>query len=227
METVFTYYGHSTLGLHTAETKLIIDPWFSGNPWVKFSAEDVNADYLLVTHAHGDHLGDTVAIAKRTDATVISNFEICEWLGEQGIKTHSMHLGGDFQFPFGQVKLTTAMHGSSFPDKSYGGNPVGFLITTLHGKKIYLAGDTGLFGDMALIGREGLDLAIIPIGGNYTMGPDDALEAVKLLAPKQVVPIHYNTFEVIKQDPHTWAARVSAETNSEPVVLKPGETVVL
>ena len=102
METVFTYYGHATLGLHTAETKLIIDPWFSGNPWVKFSAEDVNADYLLVTHAHGDHLGDTVAIAKRTDATVISNFEICEWLGEQGIKTHSMHLGGDFQSRLGE-----------------------------------------------------------------------------------------------------------------------------
>jgi L-ascorbate metabolism protein UlaG (beta-lactamase superfamily) len=227
MDTTFTYNGHANLSLETSGYKLLIDPWFTGNPWVKMSADDVVADYLLVTHAHGDHLGQTVEIAKRTGAVVIANSEICKKLGNLGIDVHGMHIGGGHHFPFGYVKLTNAQHGSAFPDGSYGGNPVGFLIKTLDGKTIYLAGDTGLFGDMRMIGEEGLDLAVIPIGDHYTMGPDDALKAVKLLEPKQVVPIHYNTFEVIKQDPQAWKIRVEAETSTKVFVLQPGETLIV
>ena len=153
----------------------------------------------------------------------ISNFEIHNWLMAQGVeRAHPLHIGGGHDFPFGRVKLTIAHHGSGLPDGSYGGNPAGLLLT-LEGKKVYHACDTGLFYDMVLIGEEGLDLAILPIGDNFTMGPDDALRAVKFLEPKVVVPIHYDTFEVIEQDPHTFAARVEAETSAKCVVLRPGD----
>ncbi len=173
MSNILTWYGHATLGLETGGFKLLIDPFFSGNPAATVKPEEVSADYILVTHGHGDHVGDTVAIAKRTGATAISNAEISGWLGKQGVKeTHAQHIGGGFKYPFGYLKLTMALHGSALPDGSNGGNPAGFLLTTNDGKKIYIAGDTGLFGDMKLIGEEGLDVAVIPIGDNYTMGPD-------------------------------------------------------
>ena len=172
-------------------------------------------------------MGDTVEIAKRTGATVISNFEICNWLSAKGIKTHGQHLGGGCKHPFGYLKLTLALHGSGLPDGSYGGNPVGFLLTTPDQHKIYMAGDTGLFGDMQLIGDEGLYLAVIPIGDNYTMGPADALLAVKMLKPKHVIPIHYNTFDLIRQDPAAWKEKVEAETGAVVHVLKPGDTFPL
>lgn len=218
-----TWYGHATLGLETGGYKLLIDPFFSGNPAASTTEDKVTADFILVTHGHGDHVGDTVAIARRSGALVISNYEIATWLGEKGVqKTHAQHIGGGFHHPFGYLKLTQALHGSALPDGSYGGNPAGFLLTTLEGKKIYLAGDTGLFGDMALIGDEGLDLAVLPIGDNFTMGPEDALRAVKLLRPKNVIPIHFGTFGVIDQDAGTWASRVKAESGAEVHVLKPG-----
>ena len=187
----------------------------------------MQADYILVSHGHGDHVGDTLAIAKRTGATVISNAEIAGWLKKQGVKTHAQHLGGGFKHPFGYLKLTLAIHGSGLPDGTYGGNPAGFLLTTNHGKKIYMACDTGLFGDMRLIGEEGLDLAVLPIGDNYTMGPDDALRAVKLLQPKVVTPIHFNTWDLITQDPHAWAQRVEKETGARVHILRPGESLTL
>jgi L-ascorbate metabolism protein UlaG (beta-lactamase superfamily) len=169
-----------------------------------------------------------VAIAKRTGATVITNFEISNWLQGQGIENvHPQHIGGGFTYPFGYLKLTIAHHGSALPDGSYGGNPAGVLITTRDGKKVYFACDTGLFSSMKLYGDEGLDLAVLPIGDNFTMGPDDALRAVKLLTPTHVIPVHYSTWELIEQDPHAWAARVESETDSHPVVLKPGETFEL
>lgn len=185
-------------------------------------ADSVQADYILVTHGHGDHVGDTIAIAKRTGATVISNAEICGWLGKQGVKTHGQHLGGGFTYPFGYLKMTYALHGSALPDGSYGGNPGGFLLTTPDDHKLYIAGDTGLFGDMQLIGAGGLDLAVLPIGDNYTMGPVDALQAVKYLQPKVVLPIHYNTFDLIKQDASAWAVLVEKETSTQVKILQPG-----
>jgi len=225
MSNKLTWYGHATLGLETGGFKLLIDPFFSGNPAATASADKVAADYILVTHGHGDHVGDTVAIAERTGATAISNAEISGWLGKQGVKeTHGQHIGGGFKYPFGYLKLTMALHGSALPDGSNGGNPAGFLLTTNDGKKIYMAGDTGLFGDMKLIGEEGLDVAVIPIGDNYTMGPDDALRAVKLLTPKTVIPIHFSTWDVIQQDAGKWVSRVEKETGAKPVLLKPGES---
>lgn len=227
MTTEVIWYGHAAIGIKTAGKFILVDPFFTGNPQASAKAEDLSPDYILVTHGHGDHLGDTLAIAKRTGAMVISNTEIAQWLTKKDIKTHGQQVMGGFQHPFGYLKLTLALHGSVLPDGAFGGNPVGLLLTTTDHKKIYLAGDTGLFGDMKLIGEEGIDLAMLPIGGNYTMDPDDALRAVKLIKPKLVIPIHYDTFEVIKQNPNLWAERVKAETQSEARVMKPGDTITL
>jgi len=225
MTTKLTWYGHAALGLETGGYKIVIDPFFSGNPAASLSPEAVEADFILVSHGHGDHVGDAIAIAKRTGAMIIGNFEVAGWFEKQGVeKTHGQHLGGGHKHPFGYLKLTLALHGSMMPDGSYGGNPCGFLLTTNDGKKIYFAQDTGLFGDMRLIGEEGLDLAVIPIGDNYTMGPDDALRAVKMLTPKAVVPIHYDTWDLLAQDANAWAERVQKETKTKAVVLKPGES---
>jgi len=224
-----TWYGHAAFGVEINGTKLLIDPFLTGNPAASVGPDDVEADYILVSHGHGDHVGDAVAIAKRTGATIISNFEISTWFQAQGIpaeKVHPQHIGGGFQYPFGYVKLTIAHHGSGLPDGSYGGNPAGFLITA-EGKKLYFACDTGLFYDMKLIGEEGVDLALLPIGDNFTMGPEDALRAVKLIQPKVVIPIHYNTWDLIAQDPNSWASRVEAETETKVVVLQPGDSYEL
>ena len=217
------FLGHAAFLLNFDGVKVLIDPFLEGNPFSPISKDTVAADYILVTHGHDDHLGDTLAIAKRTGAVVVSNSEICNWLEKQGVKTHAQHLGGGHQYPFGNVKLTNALHGSSMPDGSYGGNPAGFLITTTAGKRLYFAGDTGLFGDMRLIGEEGIDFAALPIGDNYTMGPDDALRAVKLLNPCVVMPMHYDTFNVIRQDAQAWAKRVASETTTQVAFLKPGD----
>jgi L-ascorbate metabolism protein UlaG (beta-lactamase superfamily) len=226
MATRVRWLGHACLLVETDGQRLLIDPFLTNNPKAAIKADEAQADFILISHGHGDHVGDAVPIAKRTGATAIANYEISEWLKGQGLaKVHGQQHGGGFGYPFGRVKLTLAFHGSVLPDGTYGGNPCGFLIYTKDGKKIYDAADTGLFGDMRLIGEEGLDLAIVPIGDNYTMGPDDALRAVKLLQPKKVLPIHYNTWDVIAQDADAWAARVRKETSAEPVVLKPGEWV--
>jgi len=227
MSDKITWYGHATLGLETGGYKLLVDPYFTDNPATNIQAGSLEADYILLSHGHGDHVGDTVTIARRTGATVIGTFEIASWVGNQGVQSHPQHLGGGFQHPFGYLKLTLALHGSALPDGSYGGNPAGFLLTTVEGRKIYMACDTGLFGDMRLIGEEGIDLALLPIGDNYTMGPDDALRAVKLIEPNHVIPIHYNTWDLIAQDTNAWAERVKTETSAQAHVLQPGESFTL
>ena len=227
MTTKLTWYGHAVLGVETGGYKIIVDPFFTGNPAASITADQVEADYILLSHGHGDHVGDTVSIAKRTGAMVISNAEISGWLANQGVNSHGQHLGGGYKHPFGYLKLTLALHGSGLPDGTDGGNPAGFLLTTNDGDKLYLACDTGLFGDMRLIGDEGIDLAVLPIGDNYTMGPDDALIAVKFLRPEHVVPYHYNTFPVIEQNPENWADRVGSETETRVHVFNPGDSITI
>ncbi|MFN0055127.1 MAG: metal-dependent hydrolase [Planctomycetales bacterium] len=224
MKHVLTWLGHSVWRIETQGFRVVIDPFFTGNPVATVSADQVAGDFLLISHGHGDHVGDAVSIARRTGALVIANYEITDWLGKQGVKNvHPMNTGGARDFPFGNLKLTIAHHTSMLPDGSNGGNPCGFLLRLNDGRKAYFACDTGLFFDMQLIGDEGVDLAILPIGDNFTMGPDDALRAVKLLKPGLVIPTHYNTWEVIAQDPDAWATRVQSETAAQAIVLKPGE----
>jgi L-ascorbate metabolism protein UlaG (beta-lactamase superfamily) len=228
MTTRIRWLGHAAMALQTAGYHILIDPFFTGNPKAAISADQAKADFILISHGHGDHVGDSIAIAKRTGATIISNYEISVWLEQQGVKkVHGQQHGGGFNHPFGRVKLTLAFHGSALPDGSNGGNPCGFLIYLDDGKKIYHAADTGLFGDMRLIGEEDIDLAVLPIGDNYTMGPDDAVRAVKMIQPKKVLPIHYNTWPLIAQDAKAWSAKVKAETSAEAIVLQPGEELTI
>lgn len=219
-----TWLGHGCWSVQTPQGTVLIDPFLDDNPAAAIKADAVAADYILVSHGHGDHVGDTVKIARRTGALVLACYEICQWLGQQGVeRTLGHNLGGGSQHPFGRVQFTLAHHSSVLPDGSNGGNPAGFLLSLNEGPRLYFACDTALFLDMQLIGRGGLDLAVLPIGDLFTMGPDDALHAVKLLQPKRVAPSHYNTWPPIAQDAQAWAARVRAETSAEPVVLKPGE----
>jgi L-ascorbate metabolism protein UlaG (beta-lactamase superfamily) len=227
MATELTWLGHGSWLIHTAGHRVLLDPFLDDSPTATVKADQVEADFILVSHGHYDHVTDAVKIAKRTGALVIATFEVCHWLSAQGVeKTHAMNIGGSVAQPFGRVKMTIAHHTSMLPDGSYGGAPAGFLLSLSEGN-VYFSCDTGLFYDMKLIGTVGLRLAVLPIGDNYTMGPDDALEAVKLLAPQRVVPDHFNTWPLIAQDVKAWAERVRMETTSAPVVLEPGEKIML
>ncbi len=223
MSVKVTWLGHAALALEIDGTKVLVDPFLTGNPLAAADPDTIEADVILLTHGHGDHVGDTVAIARRTGAKVIANNEVSIWIANQGVKdTHGMNPDGAYDFGFARIALTIAFHSSSMPDGSYGGEPNGILITTKEGKKLYLAGDTSLFSDMRLIGEKRIDLAVLPIGGNYTMGPDEALQAVKFIHPNAVLPIHYNTFPVIQADVVDWARRVHNETPSKVIVVDPG-----
>ena len=234
MATRLQWLGHSTLWIESDGKRILIDPFLTGNPAAPISADQLKPDAILISHGHDDHLGDTVALAKRTKAAIVCNYEIGVWLQSQGLtNVHGCQHGGTARLFDGsvRVKLTIAFHGSTLPDGKgglmYGGNPCGFLITFADGTTLYDAADTALFGDMTLIGEDGLDLACVPIGDTFTMGPDDALRAVKWLKPRKVLPIHYNTWPPIAQDAQGWAARVEAETPAKVAVLKPGEWVDL
>ena len=221
------FLGHSAFEIQTADKRIVIDPFFTGNPAAACSAADCSPDVIIVTHGHGDHVGDTVEIAKRTGALVIANFEIVNWLNAQGVdNAHPQHIGGAFDHGFGVVKLTIAHHGSGLPDGSYGGNPAGILLR-LPEATIHHAGDTALTYDMKLLADEKIDLAILPIGDNFTMGPDDSIKATQFIDPKRVVPCHYDTWPPIAQDPGAWAERVKAETSADPIVLAAGEECVV
>jgi L-ascorbate metabolism protein UlaG (beta-lactamase superfamily) len=217
------FFGHSCFELAENNTRLIFDPFFTGNPWNIAAASDVNPNYLLVSHGHADHLGDGIDIAKRTKAVVISTFEVASLFSNENCSIHAMHIGGRHDFDFGWVKIVAAFHGAGVP----GGHACGFLVN-FFGTVVYFAGDTSLFGDMALIGKTAkVDYALLPIGDNFTMGPEDALEAVKLINPKVVVPMHYNTWPPIKQSPEDFKAKVEAESFVLVEIVAPGESIEL
>lgn len=222
-----TWHGHNTWLLQIGDARIVIDPFFNDSPAAKLKADEVEANYILISHGHFDHISDAVSIAKRTGATVLTNFEISNHLAEQGVaRDHAvgMNHGGGYDLPFGRVEYTIAHHSSSFPDGSYAGNPGGWVIAA-EDKRLYFACDTAAFLEMKLIGGGGLDLAVVPIGDLFTMGPAASLEAIKLLAPKKVLPCHYNTWPPIQQDAASWAESVKRHTNAEPVVLSPGQSL--
>lgn len=222
MSVRFTWLGHSAFAFEFDGHKALLDPFLTGNPLAAANADAVEAEIIFLTHAHGDHTSDAVAIAKRTGARIVSNFEIATWAENQGVESHPMNTGGGYDFGFVHARQTIAFHSSSFPDGRYGGSPNGFVFTTKSGQRVYFAGDTALFSDMKLIGEAGIDIAFLPVGDNYTMGPEDSLKAIKLIQPKLVVPMHYNTFPLIMIDVSGWANRVSSETDAQPIVLDPG-----
>jgi L-ascorbate metabolism protein UlaG (beta-lactamase superfamily) len=203
--------------------KVLFDPFLSNNPLAAKKPDEIDTEIILVSHGHSDHIGDVVSIAKRTGAPAVANVEVANWLKNKGVETHGQNTGGRGDYGFMTVKFTLAFHSSSLPDGSYGGHPNGLLVTAKEsGQKLYFAGDTALFSDMELIGDEGLDIAFLPIGDYFTMGVDDSIKAIKLLRPRFVAPMHYNTFDPIAQDAGKWANRVSSETNATPIVLDPG-----
>ncbi|WP_404453559.1 metal-dependent hydrolase [Virgibacillus necropolis] len=223
-----SYHGHSVVKLETGTHTILIDPFISGNDACDLDASSVKADVILLTHGHNDHVGDTIEMAKRNDALVVAPFELAEYLGSKGLNTHPMHIGGGHTFDFGKVKFTQAFHGSAFTEDDgttiYTGMPAGVLLT-VNGKTIYHLGDTGLFSDLKLIGEmNDIDVAFVPIGDNFTMGPEDALVAADWINSKIVVPVHYNTFPVIEQNPDEFASKVK---NGKGKVMNIGEVMEL
>jgi L-ascorbate metabolism protein UlaG (beta-lactamase superfamily) len=225
-----TWHGHSCFTLETDEgQRIMIDPWLDENPAANIKADDVEAlDYILVSHGHWDHFADCVKLARKTEATVISTFELVEFAQSQGAKNgHGMNIGGAYVFDFGRVKLTPALHtGSVAGDKdgTHTTEPSGFLISLNGGQRIYHAGDTALIMDMQLL-RGSVDVAILPIGDNFTMGPEDAARAVEMIEPEVVIPMHYNTFPVIEQNPEGFRTLVGDRARVE--ILQPGGTYTL
>jgi L-ascorbate metabolism protein UlaG (beta-lactamase superfamily) len=220
-----TYLGHSALLIEEGSFKGIVDPFITGNSLCKSCIDDLsNITHVFVTHGHSDHIGDTVEIARRNKSLIITNHEIAAYLGKFKLKTHAMHIGGRTKFDFGTVKMTNALHGSGISDNGnmiYGGNPVGFVIE-VDSKKIYHAGDTGLTYDMKLLEDEKIDVAFLPIGGNYTMDIDDAVKAADFIKAKTVVPMHYNTFGLINADPELFKNKVRS---SDVIILDINESM--
>lgn len=223
-----SFHGHSVVRVETDSHKILIDPFITGNPLTDLDADTVEADVILLTHGHGDHVGDTMAIAKRTGAQIVALNELAVYLGQKGLNAHGMNIGGGYEFDFGHVKYTQAFHSSSYEEEDgtfiYTGMPGGILLT-INGKTIYHVGDTALFSDLKLIGdMNDIDLAFVPIGDNFTMGPADALLATEWIQADIVVPVHYNTFPVIEQDGAGFAEKV---TTGKGVALQVGESLDL
>jgi L-ascorbate metabolism protein UlaG (beta-lactamase superfamily) len=211
MTTNITWLGHAALAITMGGKKLLVDPYLSENPLAAAKAGEVEADFILVTHGHHDHIGDALAIARRTGAVVIGTPGVARWLKAQGAaRTQEQPIGTKAAFPFGGLQVTMAVHDGSLPDGSSGGLPAGFVIASPEGQRLYIAGDT-----------------FLPIGGKYTMDPADALQAVKLLRPKAVLPYHYDTWKVIEQNPESWKRDVEVATPAKVVVLKPGGSMEL
>lgn len=222
MNAKFHYINHACFMIEKNNSAIIFDPFLDSNP-EGLKAEDIKVDYIFVTHGHFDHLGSAFEIAKNCNATIISTAEICGLAAEAGVNAHAMHLGGTFKFPFGKVRVTPAFHGSGVP----GGHACGFVVD-FYDTKVYFAGDTALYSDMQLLPQlDAFKYAVLPIGGNFTMDPDDAAIAAKFLKAEYVIPVHYNTWPPITQDVEAYKANVEATTDSKVLIVKPGETVEL
>lgn len=221
-----TYYGHSAFGLEIAGKHVLIDPFISPNEKAAhIDVGQIPADFILVTHGHQDHIADVVPIAQRTGATVVSTFEMVNWFGQQGIeKAHPMNHGGSWQFDFGKLKMVNAIHSSSLPDGSYGGNPVGFVIQA-EGKTFYYSGDTALTYDMKLIGEEfDLDFAFLCLGDNFTMGVQDAVKAADFIHCKDIIGMHFDTFGYIEID-HAAAQKAFSEAGCQLALMEIGSSL--
>lgn len=222
-----TFLGHAAFLIRGEGVKGIIDPFLTGNPLAPLRAADVDVTYVFVTHGHSDHLGDALEIARRKDALIVAPYELAVYCQSKGAKAHPMHIGGSYLFPFGRVKLTPALHGSAIVTDegitAYTGQPCGFLID-VEGKTLYHAGDTGLLSELEMLGeRENIEVALLPIGDNFTMGVMDAVYAASLLRPRMVIPMHYGTFPVIEQDPEEFKEHVE-RLGMRCKILQPGES---
>ena len=221
----YTYYGHASFLLDDGTSKVLTDPFLTGNPPAAIQADEVECDYILLTHAHGDHLGDAPAIAKRTGAMVLGIPEVLDVClqAESDIKTHGMNIGGSIKLPFGKVRMTMALHSSGVA----GGIACGYVIH-IGDINVYFAGDTALFSDMKLIGqKDPLDYAVLPIGDNYTMGLEDAALAAQWLNTRNVIPVHYNTWPVIAQEAKRYKEVTEGMTRAAVHVIEPGGTLEL
>ena len=220
----FSYYGHSAFLLDDGKYKVLVDPFITGNPKATVKAENVKCDFVLVSHAHGDHLGNAPEIAYNNGAAIVTTPEVISEAESIGRLTcHPMNLGGSLDLPFGRVRMTPALHSAGVPS----GIACGFVVN-ISGLNIYYAGDTALFSDMQLIGqRDKIDYAVLPIGDNYTMGIEDAAQAAKLLGAKKIIPVHYNTWPVIEQDAQEFKALAEKENQAEVLIVEPGETLEL
>jgi L-ascorbate metabolism protein UlaG (beta-lactamase superfamily) len=229
MTTELMWLGHGSWKIETAGKTVLLDPYLDENPASPVKAADVHADFILVSHGHFDHHLDVPGIARRCGSLVVANYEIAEWFRTKHNlpNTLGMNLGGGVELPFGHVRMTIAFHSSTLPDASPGGSPCGFLLTLKDRKKVYFACDTALFDEMKRIGTAGIDLAVLPIGDLFTMGPEDACRATQLLKPAFVTPDHYNTWPPITQDAQEWARTVRNCTTSDPIVIPPGGKISL
>ncbi len=224
MSISISWLGHSVWLLESKDHRILIDPFLTDNPKASKKPAEVEADTILISHGHFDHVQDAAEIANRCRATLVANYEIATWFAKQhGVEqTIGMNIGGTAKLPFGKVFMTPALHSSQLPDGSYGGNPGGFIIE-IAGKRVFYTGDTGLFSDLGLWSKPQIDLLILPIGDLFTMGIEESIRAIQMIQPKSVAPTHFNTWPPIEQDAAVWAGLVRKATSAQPVVLKSGE----